>query len=256
MVQSNSTQLFSQRAIGIATFLGGPLAASILVRRNYINLGKEDYGMFALVIGVLSTVLLFSTIFFVPEEVMDKIPNAVIPAIYTAIIYLIVEKLQGKELSFHKENNGAFYSAWKAAGIGGICLFILAAVIISIVYLRESNFDTERYDKGLAEIQKNETAALKLFDLPETTPKDELIGFIKTTGIPNWILNIRILNDLDKIEGITDDFKNQNQLLRDYCQLRIKSYQLIEKGLREETNAYDQEVIDLNKEIDAIADQL
>ncbi len=256
MVQPTSTHLFSQRTIGIATFLGGPLAAGILVRRNYINLGKEDFGMFALAIGVLSTALLFSTIFLVPEEIMNKIPSPLFPAIYTAIIYFIVEKLQGKELAFHKENNGTFYSGWKAAGIGSICLLILAAVVFGVAYLSNSNFDTERYDKGLVEIQKNEAAALKLFELPETTAKEELVAFIKTSGIPNWILNIKILNDLDKIEGITDDFKKQNQLLRDYCQLRIKSYQLIEKGLREETNAYDHEVAELNKEMDAIVSQL
>jgi hypothetical protein len=256
MAQPNSTQLFSQRSIGIATFLGGPLAASILVRRNYINLGKEDAGLFAIALGVLATTLIFSTLFLVPEEIMDKIPNAVFPAIYTAIIYLIVEKFQGKELAFHKENNGAFFSVWKAAGIGSICMVILIAVIFGIVYLKESSFDTKTYDKGLAEFQKNETAALKLFELPETTAKGELVAFIKTKGIPNWILNMKILTDLDKIDGITDAFKKQNQLLRDYCQLRIKSYQLIEKGLREETNAYDQEIAELNKEIEAILSQL
>jgi hypothetical protein len=253
---ANPIQLFSQRTIGIATFVGGPLAAGILVRKNYINLGKSDHGMFALAIGILSTLLLFGTLFIIPEHIANKIPNAVFPAIYTAIIYLVVEKLQGKELALHKQNNGSFYSGWKAAGIGAICMLILASAVFGYAYFKGSDFDVDRYDKGITEVQKNETAALKLFEIPEATGKDEILAFIKTNGIPNWIQNIRILNDLDKLDGLTEDFKKQNQLLKDYCQLRIKSYQLIEKGIREGTNAYEEEIAELNKEIDSIVSQL
>ena len=44
MTIRESKELYTQRAIGIATFFGGPLAAGILVRRNFINLGNEQYG--------------------------------------------------------------------------------------------------------------------------------------------------------------------------------------------------------------------
>jgi len=101
-ISTEPQQLYSQKAIGIATFFGGPLAAGILVRRNYINLGKEVYGKHALSIGIISTFLLFVGIFSMPEHIMAKVPNTILPAIYTAIIYLVVEKLQGRELKEHK----------------------------------------------------------------------------------------------------------------------------------------------------------
>ena len=34
-------KLYSKKGIGIATILGSPLAASILIRSNYIELGKK-----------------------------------------------------------------------------------------------------------------------------------------------------------------------------------------------------------------------
>ena len=65
----------------------------------------------------------------IPEDVMSKIPNQIIPLIYTGIIYLIVEKIQGDELKNHEANENEFNSNWKATGIGGICLLLIMGSI-------------------------------------------------------------------------------------------------------------------------------
>ena len=87
--KKETVELYSQRAISIATYFGGPLAAGILARQNFINIGKDQLGKNALIVSIISTVLLFAGIFSVSEEIMDKVPNALIPLIYTGIIYLI-----------------------------------------------------------------------------------------------------------------------------------------------------------------------
>jgi hypothetical protein len=141
------TKLYSQRVISIATFFGGPLSAGILVRQDFINLGKDDYGNYSLIIGIVSTILIFLGIFSLPEHIIDKIPNVLIPAIYTGIIYFIIEKLQGSELAIHKNNNGEFYSGWKAAGIGAICMIILMTGIFGYVYSKTGViFPTGKFD--------------------------------------------------------------------------------------------------------------
>lgn len=129
--QKNTYRLYSLTAINIATFFGGPLAAGILVRRNFINLGDEAAGKKALFIGIFSTLIIFTVIFSLPEEILDMIPNALIPMIYTFIIYLIVDKYMGKAIKEHKSNSHPFYSGWKAAGIGLIsCIIIMAFIIL------------------------------------------------------------------------------------------------------------------------------
>jgi len=53
--QENPTQdikLYSQKSIGIATFIGGPIAAGYLVMKNFIELDKPDDGKKAFIIGV------------------------------------------------------------------------------------------------------------------------------------------------------------------------------------------------------------
>src|SRR5262245_6630619 len=54
--------LHSLAAIGIATFLGGPLAGSILMGRNYAKLGRSGTGWFTFLIGIASTALLLTLI--------------------------------------------------------------------------------------------------------------------------------------------------------------------------------------------------
>jgi hypothetical protein len=249
-------KFYSQKAIAITTYFGGPLAAGILIRRNYLNLDKEKPGINALLIGVVATILLFAGIFFIPDDIIDKIPNAIIPLIYTGIIYLIVEKIQGKELKLHKENQGGFYSGWRAAGIGAISMLIIVAGIFGIIFLQPNNWDVDSYDTGLAKYDKNELAAIQLYDMLDTGSDQELINFINHTGIPKWKESIEILQGMEKIENLPEEFKKQDKLLIEYCQVRIKAYRLIEKSVMDNSPDYDAEIIKLHKRIDEIIEEL
>jgi len=254
--QEKTFHLYSQRVISIATYFGGPLAAGILARQNFINLGKEQLGKNALIIGILSTILLFVGIFSVPDHIMDKIPNAVIPLVYTGIIYLILEKFQGSELKEHKENNRPFYSAWKATGIGAVCMLILLGGIFGYAFLSPDDFDTKKYDNGIAKFNKNEEKALLLFSIIETNNPDKIIEHIDNVGLPAWQENLKLLDDLDNIEGLYDQLKNQNEILRQYSKLRIEAFELIKKSVKEDSNKYGRGIEELNRQIDEILKKL
>ena len=111
-------KFYSQRAIGIATFFGGPLAACYLVRENYLVLNKPDEAKKALLYGLLATVAVLGFILLTPEDVMEKIPNQIFPLIYTAVIYYVVESTQGETLKLHEKFGNEFISGWKAALVG------------------------------------------------------------------------------------------------------------------------------------------
>lgn len=249
-------KLYSNRTIGIATFFGGPLAAGWLVRQNFINLGRAEQGKWALVIGIVATLLLFAGIFAIPETVIEKIPNSLIPAVYSLIIFLLVENIFGEELKKHKESNGAFYSGWKAAGVGAVSFLILGAGLVGYAYSITDSFDTEAYDKGLAEIQQNEEAAMELYALVSSAEPEEVSAFIRNTGLPAWQQNLKTLETMDQIEGLYDEFRQQNALLREYCQLRINAYQLIEKAVLEDTPKYDQQIEEIHQQIDVLVEKL
>ncbi|MCW3789012.1 hypothetical protein [Plebeiibacterium sediminum] len=247
---NNSYKLYSQRAIGIATYIGGPIAAGWLIRENFRNLGNDDYGKHALAISILATFFIFAGIFSIPESVMDKIPNFIITLVYTGIIYLTVEKLQGKDIAAHQKSEGAFFSGWKAAGVGLINMVIYMVVILGYTFATpEASFDLEKYNDGIVQFQNNEKEAMELFNLLEAEKKEEAITFIKEKGINLWGKNILLLQKMNGIEGLDQELIDQNNQFIKYCQLRIKSYKLIYKALNEDTDRYHSELANIQRDI-------
>lgn len=251
------SKFYSQTAIGIATYFGGPLAAGILVRRNSLNLEREKEGLTALIVGIVSTVLLFGVLYLIPEPVLDKIPNALIPAIYTGIIYLIVRKIHGKILDEHKkEGTHGFYSNWRAAGIGLVCAFVLLGGLFAYGYYGLMDWDTKTYDSELAKFHRNESEALKLRDLLNQGSQDNAIHFIAQTGIPKWKENVEIVNKMSCIENLPEAYQRQNELLLEYSKLRLETYELMLKAALNESSEYTEEIVKKHARIDEIIDEL
>ncbi len=248
-------KLYSQKAIAIAAYFGGPLAAGVLIRRNCLNLGQARTAKYALLSGILSTFLLIGVLLIIPENIIDKIPNYLIPAVYTGIIYLIAGRIHGKEFEKYKGMKEYFYSQWKAAGVGVVSLLIIIAGGFGYIFLSPDDLNTADYNYGITQIQENEETALVLFDLLETEDFQEAADFISETGIPLWQKNLSIIEELDFIEGLTDEYVMQNQILREYCNLQIKSYTLIRKSIVEDTDLYDIELELINNRIDELFEQ-
>lgn len=76
-------KFYSQSAISMATFIGGPLVAGYLIRENYLALNKPDEAKYTLIIGIIATLVLFGGVFMIPSDFIDKMPRQLIPIIYT-----------------------------------------------------------------------------------------------------------------------------------------------------------------------------
>ena len=257
--QENSTKdlkFYSQKAIGIATFIGGPLAAGYLIRENYLSLNKPDEGKKSLIIGIIATIILFGGIFMIPENIIDKVPNQILPLIYTGIIYLIVEKIHGTILNQHKEKGNEFYSGWKAAGIGFISLIILAIGIFGYAYLSPDGEEFEKYDTEIAVFTKNETETLVFYDHINTETRNSLIQELDKKSIPKWKENIKIIKKSNDIENLPSELLEQNIILLKYSELRLKAFELFKKAISEDTEKYSQELEQIHLEIDKQLEKL
>lgn len=73
-------------------------------------MGNAEEGQRAFLIGILSTIVLFTAAFIFPEELLAKVPKFIISTVYTVIIYAIVEKMHGEELRLHKEEKAILLS--------------------------------------------------------------------------------------------------------------------------------------------------
>jgi len=138
-MENNSPKIFTNTAISIATFFGGPIAAGFLISKNYRVFGKENAARDSIYIGILSTVILFAGLFMLPEQIIDKIPRSLVPGVYTAIILGLVEKLQGQQIKDFLAGGGQKASNWQAAGYGAIGLVTILAFLFVMIFAVSTN---------------------------------------------------------------------------------------------------------------------
>ena len=247
--------LYSANAISGATFLGGPLAAGYLIGENFKALEKPTLGRNALIIGFVASIILFGGIFMIPEYIVDSIPNQVIPFIYTAIIWGIVEAKQGAILKLHKEKNNSFFSGWRAAGIGLISLLVMLIGIFGYAYLSTDSDLYDQYDADMAKFSKNENETLLFYNHLETSTNADLIKELEENAIPKWKENIKIINNSNVKGYLPPELVTQNEILLKYSELRLQAFHLFEKALHEDTDAYSQQLDQIHQKIDIELDK-
>ncbi|SHH37086.1 hypothetical protein [Winogradskyella jejuensis] len=247
---NKNIKLYSTKSITGATFLGGPLVAGYLISENFKAFNEIEKARTSLIIGIFCTLMLFTAIFMIPEQIMNKIPNSIIPLIYTGIIWFLVEWSQGDRLKAHKENNHTFFSGWRAAGFGLISLLIILAGVFAYTFLEMNNPAYDVYDTKIAEFSKNEDESLKFYDRIDSKGRITLLNELDETVIPLWKKNISIVNDIIKIEDLPSNFESSNESLLKYAELRLELFQLTRKAIDEDTNKYDYKLIDLNNQIE------
>jgi hypothetical protein len=249
-------KLYSSKSISGATFLGGPLVAGYLISENLKALNKPDEGRKSLIIGIITTIVLFGGIFMIPEKIIDKIPNQLFPLIYTGIIWGIVEWTQGDILKAHKENGNSFFSGWRAAGIGFISLVILGIGIFGYAYLESNNPAYEIYDNKIVEFSKNETESLTFYNNINTKTNSKLLSELDNKVIPKWEKNIDIIKELNTVDGLSSEMIDQNKTLLKYSELRLEAFLLIKKAISEDTDKYDSQLNMVNLKIDKELEKL
>jgi hypothetical protein len=213
---SKETPLFSTGEVWFASYIGGPLAATYVVYYNFQKLHKENEARNSLIIGILATVFIFGSIYFIPDDIFAKVPNSVIPLSYTLIAAYIVQHFQGKELKAHFKNEGIKVSAWKTFWVSILGLLITFGVVLLMLLpvLFEAPFKGEIYQYGtiqneiyyegeISEEELNNTGqVLKEFGLFDDS--DPLEVKIETTG-SEARLYFFILSELLDQENISAD---------------------------------------------------
>ncbi len=126
--------VFSEKAINVATFLGGPLSGAYMLFSNFREFGDEEKGKKTLVFGILFFLALFELIIALPEEISDKIPKMLIPLFYSLVSYLVFKKFQEKRFNEYLENGGEKASGWKTAVITVAGMIIIALYLVVRIF--------------------------------------------------------------------------------------------------------------------------
>ena len=97
-VDDKAIRLYSWKNIVGAAFFGGPLASAYLMSENFKNLGSHLAARRSLLVGFISTLLLFGGLILIPKEITERIPNYLIPLATMAVVAYLVHTYQGRQI--------------------------------------------------------------------------------------------------------------------------------------------------------------
>lgn len=124
-------ELYKVSGVGIATFLGTPIAGGLLMSRNFKRLGNEAAARKTLILSVMGTIAVFVLAFFIPENI--DVPGSALAAPQLVLMIMLTKQLQEKDIKQHEEAGGIMASNWKALGIA--MLVVLAILVLATPFV-------------------------------------------------------------------------------------------------------------------------
>lgn len=116
---------------------------------NFKRFDQKDKAFWTLIIAFIATALLMWAIFQVPDQVMEKVPNYLLPLIYTPIIAFYADKMQKQDIQKLEEQEGVKEHWGKALGIGVLGAILTFAVVFQLA-ISEPLFEGEKFVYGKA----------------------------------------------------------------------------------------------------------
>lgn len=140
-----TNKIYKDRYMFGVVYLGGPLAAGYIMAENFKSFGDLRKYKITWIITIITTITLFTTIFLIPDSI--KIPNYIIPLIYSAIAVGLMKNFQGDQINKHLASDGPTYNGWRAFLVGLISIIITLAVFIPVGYFIMPNEESEVFMK-------------------------------------------------------------------------------------------------------------
>jgi rhomboid protease GluP len=140
----------------------------------------------------------------------------------------------------------------KSLTIGILSVILL---ISSFTVYKSLPNDIGKYNEKMNTFIAMESMALEVFSLPGGTPTEKILYELKDRGIYYWNENLKLIESLNDLD-LPQPIKERNVKLKEYCELRIKSYELYYKAISENTDKYQMEINDYNNKIETIIKEL
>ncbi|MES2725648.1 MAG: rhomboid family intramembrane serine protease [Bacteroidota bacterium] len=209
------------------------------------------FGMYGIFLALLSTnlieagkrkALLASIVFFVGYNLLNGLKDGIDNAAHIGGL------VSGLLIGFaflpslkRPDNTRLSYTT-----IGLVSIVIL---ISSFSVYKTIPNDFGKYDTQMAAFGVMEEKALSVFHLPPNTPNDSVLFAIKDNGIDNWKKMITLLDGFKDLD-LPLKVRTRNRLLKEYCELRLKSYELYYRAHAENTGAYKYQIAEFDTQIE------
>lgn len=128
-------KVYSSFGITLGVFLGGPLAGAYFIAKNYDQFGAHEASKTAIRIGLIITLAVFASLLLLPENIIQGIPNFILPVIFVVASRYLVDKYQKDQLEEFINSGGSKESNWKVVGISLVIAFgtVFAAIVMALL---------------------------------------------------------------------------------------------------------------------------
>ena len=126
----NKQLVYSPAQAAFGSFLGGPLASVVFLRRNFQALGNYGAEKKTVLFGAIILLALIGILPFLP----DKFPKMAIPIATIVVTRIIVEKNQFTKQSIVESDSLAFKSNWRVLWVSLLCLVSFLAVAMAVMF--------------------------------------------------------------------------------------------------------------------------
>lgn len=119
-------KLYSQMQMGLATLLGGPLAATYMFKKNFVAMENEDASKKSAVFGILFSFALIVVLPFLPKN----FPHIVLPIAYIVTTERLAKQYQLSKQAIVDSEKYTFQSNWNVLGVSVAALALLTVTFI------------------------------------------------------------------------------------------------------------------------------
>lgn len=138
-------KLFTEKQVGIATFLGGPLPPGMMIYYNFKKLGMEREANVSMAISITFTSLFFYGVIITPTEIIDKIPDLVFTGLIAGIVYILFRHFMGEKVEKALEEDFQTASNWLVAGITSLGVIITLIIAFGFAFT-QNTYPGEAYE--------------------------------------------------------------------------------------------------------------
>lgn len=122
------------------------------------------------------------------------------------------------------------------------------------VYQKLPN-DLKKYDSLMNDFVSSERLALEVYSLPSNTPTEKILYNIKDRGLYYWNECLTILKSCEELD-LPLELRHRNKKIKEYCELRIKYYELLYKSISENSDQYNPQLEEYDQLLQAKINEL
>lgn len=134
---------------------------------------------------------------------------------------------------------------------------LLTLVVIGASGMAYNAFpkDIVIFDNNLAKFEQLESKALSILEDIDLKSDDVILHELKNIGIPIWKEGIELFESMENLE-LPANLQETNSKIKEYCKLRLATYELYYKGISENTDLYIEETDSYYERINQILNDL